>query len=259
MIRTLIVEDEILAANRLKRLLGKIDPAIEIVQQLESLAATIPYLSRLQAQLDLIFMDIHLSDGSSFEIFEQLTIETPIIFTTAYDQYAIQAFKQNSVDYLLKPVAASQLQHSLEKYKKLFQSGDNTIVDYHKIAQLLKPKTSEYKKRFLVHVGAKIRSVAVEEVAFFYSEQGSTFLQTHHGKTYDVNYTLEKLTHLLAPEVFYRVNRKFIVHINAIREAYQYSRNRLKLEIKPQPRFDVFVPLDRIAAFKRWWSEIGKG
>lgn len=254
MIRTLIIEDESLAASRLKRLLKKIDSNIEVAQQVESLTNAVTYLTKNQTDLDLIFLDIHLSDGSSFEIFEHVEVETPIIFTTAYDQYAIQAFKQNSIDYLLKPIAESQLQNSINKYKKRFQTNGTTAIDYNLLAQLVQPNKSEYKKRFLVYVGSKIRSVAVEEIAFFYAAQGANFMNTHKGKIYDVNYTLEKLTHLIDPDQFYRVNRKFIVHINAIQQAYQYSRNRLKLDIKPQPSFDVFVPLDRIAAFKRWFS-----
>lgn len=254
MIRTLIIEDETLAANRLKRLLKNIDPNIEIIQSIESLTNAVNYLSENQKKVDLIFLDIHLSDGSSFEIFEEIQVEIPIIFTTAYDKYAIQAFKQNSVDYLLKPISESQLQNSVEKYKKLFQTNKTTTFDYNEIAQLLQPDQPNYKKRFLVYVGSKIRSIAVEEIAFFYAEQGAIFFHTYQGKTYDINYTLEKLTHLVDLEQFYRVNRKFIVHINAIQEAYQFSRNRLKLNLDPKPNFDVFVPLDRIAAFKRWFS-----
>lgn len=255
MIRTIIIEDESLATTRLKRLLSKIEPQIEVLQELESLTTAISYLTRHQEELDLIFLDIHLSDGSSFEIFEHLKIDVPIIFTTAYDQYAIQAFKQNSVDYLLKPIGEEDLRNSIEKYKNIFHSNQGkSTIDYNLISQLLQPESVAYKKRFLVYVGAKIRSIKVEDIAYFYAEQGANFLVTHQGKTYDTNYTLERLSTLLEPALFYRANRKFIINIQSVAEAYQYSRNRLKIEVQPKSPFDIFVPLDRISAFKRWLS-----
>ncbi len=253
MIRTLIIEDEKLAANKLERLLGKLTQSFQVVKRLTSLAEAIPYLSTNLEGVDLIFLDIHLGDGNCFEIFEKLDIEIPIIFTTAYDQYAIQAFQQNSVDYLLKPVTQDALAKAIEKYEKYFDKKNQTPLSiyYKEISELFQPKITP-KKRFVVYVGAKIRSVNIEEVAYFYSEQGSTYLTTFEGKTYDINYTLEKLTPTLDSSTFYRINRKVIVQIEAIKEAYQFSKSKLKLELQPKSKFDVFVPLDKVVAFKNW-------
>jgi len=255
MLQTVIIEDEILATNRLKRLLGSLDMEIEVVKEIDTLANAVPYLAKNQSEIDLIFLDIHLADGNSFDIFEQVEIEKPIIFTTAYDQYAIQAFKQNSVDYLLKPITEDDLKRSLKKYQKVFQNQAIEKLDYKSLAKMLQTPEEEYKKRFLVHVGAKIRSVNVEDIAFFYADHGATFFTTFDGKTYDINYSLERLTHLLDPATYYRASRKCIVHIGSIQEAYQFSRHKLKLMLQPEPKFDVFIPLDRIAEFKQWFSQ----
>ncbi|MEM1326290.1 MAG: LytTR family DNA-binding domain-containing protein [Bacteroidota bacterium] len=256
MIRTIIIEDEELAVNRLKRLLQQTAPELEVVDSLSDVVTAIAYLSNHQEKLDLIFLDIHLADGSSFDIFEQIEIQVPIIFTTAYDQYALKAFKQNSVDYLLKPIGQQELKASIDKFRKWHTQGEvpTQIIDYQQLATIVQQQTTPSKQRFLVHVGAKIRAIETKDIAYFYSEQGSTFLTTYQGQTYDVSYTLEKLITQLPTDQFYRVNRKIIVQLSAIQEAYYFSSTRLKLQLKPPPSFDVFVPIDRLVEFKNWMS-----
>ncbi|MEM8526653.1 MAG: LytTR family DNA-binding domain-containing protein [Bacteroidota bacterium] len=252
MIRTLIIEDEQLAANKLERLLQKLPQRNEVVQRLTSIGEALPYLTVHLNEIDLIFMDIHLGDGNCFELFEHLNIEAPIIFTTAYDQYAIQAFQQNSIAYLLKPVTMEGLIKAVEKYEKFYHTKpQSSAVDYEQLAALFQAKV-KVKERFLVSVGSKIRTVETANIAYFFSEQGNTFLITTNGNIYDINYTLEKLMPTLDDDIFYRVNRKIIVHIQAIQEAYQFSKSKLRLELYPKAKFEVFVPLDRVVAFKKW-------
>jgi DNA-binding LytR/AlgR family response regulator len=253
MIRALIIEDEALAINRLKRLLEKCIPEVQVVHQLGTIVEAVNYLSKQQSELDLIFLDIHLSDGSSFEIFEQMKVQVPIIFTTAYDQYALQAFKQNSIDYLLKPIAQEELEVSLQKFNH-WNRQSNQPIDYQQLANWMQQNQARLKERFLVQVGAKLRTIEVEQVAYFYSEQGSTFLVTNEGKKYAINFTLEKLVQQLSDQQFYRVNRKIIVQLKAIEEAYFFSKTRLQLRLSPAPKFDVFVPIDRLVEFKNWMS-----
>ncbi|MEM9886294.1 MAG: LytTR family DNA-binding domain-containing protein [Bacteroidota bacterium] len=254
MIRALIIEDEILAINRLKRLLEKSVYDVQIVHQLGTISAVVDYLANHPSNLDLIFLDIHLSDGSSFSIFEQIEVQIPIIFTTAYDQYALQAFKQNSIDYLLKPIGQQELAASLSKFQKWFSQANTSqqSIDYQKLANSIQSSSAHYKQRFLVQTGAKIKTIDRAEIAYMYSEQGYTFLTTHEGQTYDWSDSLEKLTQQLPPDQFYRVNRKIIVQLNAIQEAYYFSPTRLKLNLVPPTAFDVFVPIDRLVAFKNW-------
>ncbi|MEL7249871.1 MAG: response regulator transcription factor [Bacteroidota bacterium] len=254
MTRTILVEDEHLAARKLMRLLEKCAPTITVVKRLESVAETVAYLAKNMQEVDLIFLDIHLGDGNCFEIFEQIKLETPIILTTAYDQYAIQAFQQNSVDYLLKPVTEEALSRAIAKFQKYHQETSFTPVDYQALANYFHPLIAA-RHRFIVSAGAKIRSVPVEDVAYFYSNQGSTYLTTTTDRTYDINFTLEKLLPTLDPASFYRVNRKVIVNIQAIKEAVSVTRSRLRLSVLPTPKFDIFIPMDRCVNFKQWLGE----
>ncbi|MEL7220296.1 MAG: LytTR family DNA-binding domain-containing protein [Bacteroidota bacterium] len=254
MTRTLIIEDEPLAVRKLERLLEKSSPSLLVFKRLGSVTEAVQYLTRHASEVDLIFLDIHLGDGNCFEIFNQLDIEIPIIFTTAYDQYAIEAFQQNSVDYLLKPVTEASLSKAITKFEKYHNSTSFAKINYQELANYFKPAVVA-RRRFIVSAGTKIRSIALKEVAYFYSNQGNTYLTTTTDRSYDINFTLDKLLPTLDGNSFYRVNRKMIVNIQAIKEAITISRNKLRLTIKPTPKFDVFVSADRAVAFKRWLGE----
>jgi DNA-binding LytR/AlgR family response regulator len=205
----------------------------------------------MQHTADLIFLDIQLSDGISFSIFEQVTVNTPVIFTTAYDQYAIKAFQLNSIAYLLKPIRSIELAESLKKYQSLKSAFH---IDFETLLANIQGREPDYKKRFLIQIGEKIRKVEVTETAYFYSLDKGIYLQTFEGKSYPVDYTLDKLETMINPASFFRINRKFLVNIESISKMVAYSRGRVKLELKPKPEddFDTIVSIERSADFKKW-------
>jgi len=251
--QVLIIEDEKPAAEKLSRSLLRIDDSIEVLDILESINKATEWLSQKKA--DLIFLDIHLSDGISFKIFENLEkqgiqkLDTPIIFTTAYDEYAIQAFKLNSIDYLLKPIGRRELEASLEKYRRMQNKGSVSQDMRSLIDSLQKPR---YKKRFMVTYGQRMKSVHTEEVAYFYAHEKMVFMLTFAGQQFVVDQTINDLDELLDPEIFFRINRKFIVNIEAISQMHAYSKSRVKLDLKPQNQIEAVVSVDRSADFKSW-------
>lgn len=245
----LIIEDEKFAAEKLADMLLEIDPKIRILAKLGSINESTKWLMQFTA--DLIFLDIQLSDGISFSIFEQVTVNTPVIFTTAYDQYAIKAFQLNSIAYLLKPIRMADLTESLKKY----QSFKSTFhIDFESLLANIQGREPEYKKRFLIQIGEKIRKIEVTETAYFYILDKNVFLQTFEGKSFPVEFTLDKLETLLNPASFFRINRKFLVNMDAISKMIAYSRGRVKLELKPKTAddFDTIVSVDRSSDFKKW-------
>ena len=200
-------------------------------------------------------MDIQLSDGLSFEIFKQVNIESSIIFTTAYDEYAIQAFKVNSIDYLLKPVEKDELQTAFERYQhynKQFIQEKNSNIDFKELASLIKSEKPNYRKRFLIQSNESFFHLPVEDIALFYSMQGITFAVTFEKREYSVNFSLENLKDQLQPDNFFKINRQFIVNIDAIKRVHSYFNGKLKLEIKPSHAEDVIIGKDKAASFKRW-------
>lgn len=247
--RVLIIEDEIFAAEKLEDMLHEIDPKIEVLAKPGSITESVKWL--LQNNADLIFLDIQLSDGISFSIFEQVTVNTPVIFTTAYDQYAIRAFQVNSIAYLLKPIRSTDLKEGLNKFQSL-KSAFN--IDFDSLLAQLNNQKPEYKKRFLIQIGEKIRKIEVAEIAYFYVMDKGVYLKTREGKSIPVEYTLDKLDELLDPEHFFRINRKYVVSMDSIANMVAYSRGRVKLELKPKPDldFDTIVSIDRSADFKKW-------
>ena len=250
----LIVEDESLAAQRLQRILSDVAPEIKPMETLGTVRDVVQYFEAGKAHPDLLFLDIHLADGSAFEVLEQLSIDVPIIFTTAYDQYALQAFKSYSVDYLLKPIRPSELRQSIDKFKSLFikaPSGSPSI-DYQQLAKVLRETNKTYTQRFLVQVRDRIRAVTTEEIAVFFSMAKSTYFLTLEGKQFDVSSSLEQLSNELDPDQFYRASRKAIVQREAIKEVILFSRSRLKLELLVPCPVDIFVPADRGSHFKKW-------
>ncbi len=246
--KVLIIEDEKIAADNLQILIREIDSQIEVLATIETVRDAVKWLSENKA--DLLFLDIHLSDGSSFGIFKQIHISTPVIFTTAYDSYAIQAFKVNSIDYLLKPIDKQELTNAINKYKNLHKPTTNT-EDLHNVLKQI-TATPEYRKRFMVYAGQKLKSIKTTEIAYFSVSDKNTFLTTFKNTTYSLDYSLDQLEELLDPELFFRVNRKYLVHLDAIDEMYLMSKSRIQLNIKPLPESNVFVSYNRAANFRKW-------
>ncbi len=246
----LIVENEIPAADKLVRILKKIDKSITILGVIETVEETINRLQE-KPQPDLILMDIQLDDGLCFEIFETINVDTPVIFTTAYDEYTLKAFKVNSVDYLLKPVDEELLKSALGKYKKLYNvDKDSFKRDFR---QLINEFRNQYKSRFLIKTGEKYRSVSVSEISHFHICERNVFLNDYKGKDYGVDYSLEQVQSMLDPRKFFRINRECIVNIDAIALMYRYSSARLQLTLKNKEKEDTFiVSRDKVGQFKRW-------
>jgi two-component system, LytTR family, response regulator LytT len=244
--KALIIEDEATAARRLAKLIQEIDPGITVLEQLDSIEASLNWFAQ-HPMPDLIFMDINLADGLSFEIFDHQEITSPIIFTTAFDQYALQAFKVNSVDYLLKPIKKNELEQAIEKYRKLHTSGN---VSYTEIAKSM--KRDGFNTRFLIRFGQSIKVVEFREAAYFYTEDKITFLITKTGKRYPIEPSLEKLDEMADPRTYFRINRQFIVNIESIKEMYAYSKARVKLILDPPIDKETIVSTERSPIFKKW-------
>ena len=259
--KVIILEDERLTAQRLIKLLEEIDPSIEVITHLGSVSEAKEWFaenkeSTLGKSLDLIFMDIHLGDGDCFEVIRACGLSYPIIFTTAFDEYLIQAFKVNSVDYLLKPINLEELDAAIKKYhavKSLYAttSNENTSLQ-NLIEQLTAPQTEAYKDRFMVSLGTKIQSIPTQNIAYFYLEERIVFLVTKDKKTFPMDYSLDKLTKVLNPKDFFRINRQFIISLECIQVIHNQSAGRLKLEILPKPSQEIIVSMDRISEFKGW-------
>lgn len=247
--KTIIIEDEKLASERLEELIRVIDPAIEVCAKLPSVDQSIKYLKHNKP--DLIFLDIQLEDGLSFSIFEKIEIDVPVIFTTAFDQYAIKAFKLNSIAYLLKPIKKDELRDALNKYKNIKSS---FLMDFEEIIRSIQNKEITYKKRFLIQYGQKIKKVEIDEVAYFYAMDKSVFLTTSSGYTFPIDFTLDKLHEVINPEKFFRINRKMIVGFDAIKNMISFSRSRIKIELAPpEPKeIEALVSVERSSAFKQW-------
>ncbi len=250
MLNILIVEDEQLAASRLERMLKKLDPEIEIIDTLDSVQTAVEWLQENEA--DLIFLDIHLADGNSFGIFDQVEVKTPIIFSTAYDQYAIKAFKLNSVDYLLKPIDKEELEAAINKFKEMRMAGQAGNIDVQALVQAMQGPLSDYQKRFIVTSGEKIKSIKIEDVAYFFGQQKYVFLITKDNRRHIIDYTLGKLEEMLDPENFFRINRQFIIGFDSIKNMFSYSKSRIKIELDPPGEIDAIVSIDKSRRFKDW-------
>lgn len=245
----LIIEDESLAADKLEHMLKEIDPSVNVLAKPGSIKDSVKWLFHNTA--DLIFLDIQLSDGISFSIFEQVSINTPVIFTTAFDQYAIKAFQVNSIAYLLKPVRKSDLADSLRKLQNVKSAFS---IDFEMLLANLQGKEPDFRKRFLIQTGEKIRKLEVTEIAYFYVLNKGVYLCTFHGNSYAVEYTLDKLETILDPALFFRINRKYLINMNSISGMVAYSRGRIKLELNPKAddEFDTIVSIDRSGDFRKW-------
>jgi len=245
-----VIEDEKLAAEGLIGLIQQVDPNINIIAQLTSVKKSIEWFNK-NDHPDLAFFDIQLADGLSFEIFENTIVDCPVIFTTAYHEYAIRAFKVNSIDYLLKPVDYNELATAIEKYKRSYK---NRIIQpkqevFDKVLNLL---TNDFKQRFAIKVGEHIRSVAIESILYFYSMEKATFLHTDDNHNYVLDYSLEQIEGLVDPQRFFKINRKYIITIDSIDDIITYSNSRLKIELKHSDDHDVIVAREKVREFKKW-------
>lgn len=251
----LIIEDESLSARRLEKMLTEYDPTIQVLAKLPSVTKSLRWFNEHQTDTppDLVFMDIHLEDDNAFRIIDETQMALPIIFTTAYDQYALQAFKANSIDYLLKPINADELSAALAKFKRVQSVNSSTsTLNVDALVQLLRTPTTVYKDRFMVNIGPKIQSLPTDQIAYFFYEEKATWLQTYEGRPISIEYSLEKLGTLLDPQWFFRVNRSFLLALHSIKTIHTYSGSKLKLDVRPAPRQEVFVSSDRIPDFKTW-------
>lgn len=246
MLKILIVEDEVAAARRLQRLLTETGIRHALLAHLESVEDTVRYLRYGNAP-DLILMDIHLADGSCFNIFKQIELQTPVIFTTAYDQYAINAFKVNSIDYLLKPIGLEDLKLALNKY--LDRRPEFELLQRIK---MLSNTHQTHQQRFVVKSGHSLKVVEVKEVAMFYAEDKMVIAFTFNQKQHLLDHSLDKLESLLDPAHFFRINRKVIVQTAAIKDMSLYFRGKLKLNLHVKPVFDLLVSAEKAESFKRW-------
>jgi len=253
-LKVIIIEDEIPAQRLLKETLQEIDIDTEVLTCLNSIEAAVMWFQNNQHP-EIVLLDIQLSDGLSFEIFNKVKIESMIIFTTAYDEYAMQAFKVNSLDYLLKPIEKDDLNAAFEKhqqYNKQFIQEKNSSIDFSELASLIKNEKSEYRKRFLIQSNESFFHISVEQIAFFYSTQGITFAVTFEKREYPLNFSLESLKEQLNREYFFKINRQIIINIDAIKRVHSYFNGKLKLETQPSHSEDIVIGKDKAAAFKRW-------
>jgi len=253
--KVVIIEDEVPAAEKLERYLHKYDASIEIVAQFDSVKSTVPWLLENQDAIDLIFMDIQLTDGLSFQIFQHVQVRKPVIFTTAYNEFALDAFKVNSIDYLLKPITFTDLSASLHKLNVLREQFSISADQSQRIQQVFaNPKTTTYKNRFMVKVGEHIRSVTADQIAVFYADGREVYLVTNQQKKFIIDYTLESLEEVLDPHVFFRLNRTFIVNINAIKDVLVYSNSRLKITLLQDFDKEIIVSREKVQDFKTWFD-----
>ena len=250
--KTIIIEDEKPSARRLQRMLQANQVNVETL--LHSVEESINWFQHNEHP-DLIFLDIQLSDGLSFEIFEHIKIKSAIIFTTAYDEYALQAFKLNSIDYLLKPIDDEDLEVAIKKYKERIPENKQLKVDFEDIKKLLvNPIEREYKKRFTVKVGQYLKMINIDEIECFYSENKGTYAHTIDNRNYLLETTIENLQQELAPDTFFRVSRKFIVNINHIKDMISYTNSRLQIKMNNFKDTEIIVSRERVKDFKDWLS-----
>lgn len=258
--KILIVEDEELAVKKIRKTLGEVDASSEVVGVTDSIQATTNWLENNPSP-DLILMDIELSDGQSFEIFNRVPVKSAVVFTTSYDEYALKAFKVNSIDYLLKPIQKEDLEAALNKYsrmKEVYSSGKgendwNMDVLVRELQQKLQPK--DYRKRFLVKFGQKLVSIEVDEIAYFYSDGRLNFFKTYDNRKFVVDYTMDELEDMLSPERYFRISRSFYVSVNSIDQIHDYFGNRLLLHLKPALDKEAIVSREKVTDFKKWMGK----
>lgn len=256
--KVFIVEDEIPAAEKVERLLKRYDPQIEVIGKAMSVKQAVDWVKN-EGEADLIFMDIQLTDGLSFDIFREVNLDIPVVFTTAYNEYAIEAFKANGIDYLLKPISFEAISSSLEKFHNLKnrlqdqgQAESDSIIDLQSALKMLSKR--DYKTRFMVKIGEHIKSVTTDMIDLFYAEGRNAYIVTNEGRRLIIDYKLETLEEMLDPQKFFRVNRTFILEIDAIKDVLVYSNSRLKIILNQDFDREIIVSRDKVAAFKTWFD-----
>ena len=245
--KVLIIEDERLAADRLIKLILSFRADYEVVDRLDSVESAVEWFTRNQ-QPDLVFLDIHLADGNSFDVFKEIEVTCSIIFCTAYDQYALQAFKVNSIDYLLKPVEPKELQDAILKFEKNRSQGPAVINIEDLVSSFAKP----YKSRFVTKVGEHLHAVETTSVLYFFSEERVTYLQNNEGKRLIIDYPLDKVESMVDPKKFFRINRKYLVSFPAVKDILAHSNSRLRLVLQYSKDDEIVVSRERVQDFKSW-------
>ena len=254
--KVLIIEDEIFAQEELRRLIDASGYDIEVLACIDTIQDSVEWLDE-NPKPDLIFLDVQLADGVSFEIFKQTKVESPIVFTTAFENYAIQAFEVNSVDYLLKPIEQEKLNASLEKYsdlKRILSDSQKIVLDADKIGQLFEMTDSkrEYKKRFMVKIGDRIRHISVHDTAYFLSEHDYTYLVAQENKKFIIDYSLDELAKILDPNEFFRLSRKCISNIHSVKMVNKYFNSRLEVILQPPTDDQILISRVRVPEFMKW-------
>jgi DNA-binding LytR/AlgR family response regulator len=256
--RVFIVEDEIPAAEKIERLVKRYDESIDIIGRAMSIKEAVQWVQE-DGEADLLFMDIQLTDGLSFDIFKSVELDIPVIFTTAYNEYAIDAFQANSIDYLLKPIGFEALSEAIDKFKKLkskLQEPGKTevhsVIDLQAALQALSKR--DYKSRFMVKIGEHIKSVTTDQIDLFYAEGRNGYIVNKEGRRLIIDYKMETLEEMLDPKMFFRVNRTFIVEINAIKDVLVYSNSRLKVILNQGFDREIIVSREKVGAFKAWFD-----
>lgn len=247
--KVVIVEDEVLSQEHLERLLKRLPFDIEVLAKLDSVKSCREYFDEHE-QPDLIFMDIHLGDGNAMDFLRDHPVNTPIIFTTAFDHYAIDAFKVNAVDYLLKPISGKDLENAIQKHHRLSLNQQQELLENIRILT----KTSAYKSRFMVKIGDTLSSIKISDIHHFRSEDGMTFLVNRANKRYPLDYNLDQLEQLVDPTQFFRINRKVIVNLESINKVSSFFNSRLKVHAESLPEDDAIVSRERVMHFKEWFN-----
>jgi two-component system, LytTR family, response regulator LytT len=251
-----IVEDEDLAVKKLKKTLQSVDEEATVVGEADSIKSSVEWLQSNPAP-DLILMDIELADGQSFEIFNQIKVQSPVIFVTSYDEYALKAFKVNSIDYLLKPVQKEDLQAALEKYrqmKNLYKESQSPQISMDALVKELQQKLNikEYRKRFLVKHGQKLVSIETDDISYFFSDGRLNFFKTNDNRKFVVDYTMDELSDMLDPDKYFRISRSYFISVNSVDQIHDYFGNRLLLHLKPASEKEAIVSREKVSDFKDW-------
>jgi DNA-binding LytR/AlgR family response regulator len=250
-LKILIIEDEPQAAKRIETLVLELVPQAIILNKIDSVKKSVQWFKE-NAAPDLTLMDIQLADGTSFQIFEQCDVKCPVIFTTAYDEYALKAFKVNSIDYILKPVDKNDLQSALKKLESLSRNSDDTRKLLNSIGEVVQKLSKKYKERFVIKVGEHLRTIEVKDILYFYSQDKATFCHTNENRNHILDFTLEQLEDMIDPMAYFRVNRKYYVRAEAIQDIISYTNSRLRLALKNSQDNDVIVARERVQEFKQW-------
>lgn len=247
----LIIEDEPQAAQRIETLVRELLPNARVLDKIDSVKKSVHWFKNNPSP-DLTLMDIQLADGTSFQIFEQCEVKCPVIFTTAYDEYALKAFKVNSIDYILKPVDKNDLQLALRKLESLTNSSDGTKKLLSSIGEVVQRLSKKYKERFVIKVGEHLRTIEVKDILYFHSQDKATFCCTTDNRNHILDFTLEQLEEMIDPNAYFRVNRKYFVRAEAIQDIISYTNSRLRLVLRNSTDSDVIVARERVQEFKQW-------